>query len=277
MKILLSLLAAGLFLPAIVVAEPVDEILVPAGEFMMGQEENEGDRPTHRVALDAFYLEKHEVTNRQYLAFCRATDHRLPDYWGQDRHRSGENWPDHPVIGVSWYDAGDYAEWAGKRLPTEAEFEYALRGGTTTRCFWGEESDTTYANFWKSEIGHVVEVDRYAPNGFDLLGMAGNVAEWTADVYDRDTYRESPVHDPTGPEGGRYKVIRGGSWHTGPGCMAVWFRNALPSNWVDFSVGFRCARDVDGEADGDAIEPDADAREKYDDHRRPDGQSSTKR
>lgn len=249
--------------------DPVELILVPAGEYFMGEPDSEGDRPAHRVTLDAFYLDKHEVTNRQYLAFCRTTDHRLPEFWGQDRYRCGEAWPNHPVVGVSWWDAQDYAEWVGKRLPTEAEFEYALRGGTTTRCFWGEEPDTARANFWKSEIGHVVEVDRYPANGFGLLGMSGNAAEWTADAYDRETYRQSPVHDPTGPEAGRYKVVRGGGWHTGPGCIAVWFRNALPSNWVDFAVGFRCARDADGGADDKGTDADPDSLRIYDDHRRP--------
>jgi sulfatase modifying factor 1 len=223
-----------------------EEILIPAGEFFMGLRDDAGDHPGHLVALDAFHLDKFEVTNRRYLAFCTETERSLPEFWGQDRHHSGEEYLDHPVIGVSWHDARAYAEWAGKRLPTEAEFEYAARGGRDEEPFpWGDEITPEHANYARSETNATQPVGSYAPNGYGLHDMTGNVSEWVIDAYDKDYYRNSPARNPTGPEEGRYKVIRGGGWHTGPGCIRVHFRNALPSNWVDFSVGFRCARSLE--------------------------------
>jgi len=224
---------------------PCEEILIPAGAFLMGQPGSEGDCPAHEVSLDAFYLDKYEVTNGQYLEFCRQTDRALPEFWGQDRYRATEDYLDHPVIGVSWRDAQAYAAWAGKRLPTEAEFEYAARAGSTGSFAWGDELFPANCNYAKSGYGAPVAVGSYPPNAFGLHDMAGNVAEWVGDRYDYDYYRHAPALNPQGPDRGRFRVIRGGGWHTGPGCMRIYWRNALPNNWVDFSVGFRCARSVD--------------------------------
>jgi iron(II)-dependent oxidoreductase len=223
---------------------PADEVLIPAGTYVMGRAGADGDRPAHEVTLDAFYLDKYEVTNRQYLEFCRQTAHASPEFWGQDRYCATEAHLDHPVIGVSWYDAKEYAEWASKRLPTEAEWEYAARAGTTGDFYWGDRITTEHCNYAQSDKRAPEAIGSYLPNAFGLYDMAGNVAEWVADAYAEDYYRRSPTHNPTGPEKGRFTVIRGGGWHTGPGCMAVHFRNALPRNWVDFAVGFRCARSV---------------------------------
>jgi len=228
--------------------EPTPEILIPAAEYVMGTEGDGASSPPHPVKLNAFHIDRHEVTNVQYQAYCKETGHNLPEFWGMDRYRSGPEWPDHPVVGVSWWDARSYAEWAGKRLPTEAEFEYAARGGACDRKFyWGDEPDPIHANFAVSTHQAPVPVESYSPNGFGLHDMAGNVSEWVSDYYDGSYYAVSPVDNPRGPEKGRFRVIRGGGWHTGPGCMTQHFRNALPSNWVDFAVGFRCARDADDE------------------------------
>jgi len=220
-------------------------VLIPGGEFVMG-EKGEGDHsPAHKVHIDSFYMDKYEVTNAQYLKFCEETGRQLPEFWGSKEFHNGPDFPNHPVVGISWRDAEDYAEWAGKRLPTEAEWEYAARGGLTGMNYPnGDELDSTLANYSLAGVDATAAVGNYPPNGYGLHDMAGNVWEWVADYYDEDCYKTSPSKNPGGPEDGRFKVIRGGSWHSGPGCNKVHYRNALPANWVDFAVGFRCVKDL---------------------------------
>jgi formylglycine-generating enzyme required for sulfatase activity len=252
----ISLLAAGVVEPepfpggpeAVAGAEPLPGmVLIPAGEFQMGKEDGGDNGPVHTVSLDAFYLDSREVTNAEYEAFCQATEHRLPQFWGMAEFHCGPEFPNHPVVGVSLYDATDYAEWAGKRIPTEAEWEYAARGGLVDQPYpHGAELDRDHVNY-KSE--GTQSVGSYPANGYGLYDMSGNVVEWVSDRYDADYYANSPRHNPTGPEKGRFCVIRGGGWFSGPGCVSVDHRNALPPNWVDFNVGFRCAKDVDGSSE----------------------------
>ena len=220
-------------------------VLIPAGEFVMGCEGTGDNSPPHRVRLSAYYLDRYEVTNAEYEAFCKATGRDLPLFWGTDLFRSGPKYPDHPVIFVSSGDAHDYAAWRGKRLPTEAEWERAARGDLVGRKYVnGDVLDSTKVNFTRSGLKGTVVVGSYEPNGYGLHDMAGNVQEWVADRYDAEYYVNSPVADPPGPARGRHRVIRGGGWFTGPGCMGVGYRIALPANWVDLNVGFRCARDA---------------------------------
>jgi formylglycine-generating enzyme required for sulfatase activity len=217
-------------------------VLIPAGEFLMGDPDGEDSSPVHKVYLNAFYIDAHEVTNAQYLEFCRETGHALPEFWGMDVYRSGPEYSDHPVIGVSWSGAKAYAEWRGKRLPTEAEWECAARGGLVLRRYHtGDVIDTTVANYAKSPGPE--PVCSYPPNGYGLCDMTGNVGEWCADYYGYGFYGSSPDSNPAGPETGKFRVIRGGGWHSGRGCCCVHYRNALPPGWVDFNVGFRCVRD----------------------------------
>jgi formylglycine-generating enzyme len=218
---------------------------IPAGEFLMGRE-GEGDAsPPHTVRLHAFLIDRYEVTNAEYAAFCRATGHDLPRFWGNAAFRSGPKYPDHPVVFVSSGDARAYATWRGKRLPTEAEWEYAARGGLAGRKYVdGDELDSTRVNFTKTHADGPLAVGSYAANGYGLYDMAGNVQEWVADRFAPGYFASSPADDPQGPEKGGQRVIRGGGWATGPGCMQVSQRYGLPGNWVDFNVGFRCARDV---------------------------------
>jgi len=219
-------------------------VLIPAGEFTMGKNSAATTdwQPEHKVSVDAFYMDKCEVTNSQYFEFCTKTGNPLPEFWGSQQFKCNLDYPDHPVIGVSFMDAVKYAQWAGKRLPTEAEWEYASRGGLSNYNYpWGNQIDSTLVNFGK-KYKTTLKVGSFKPNGYGLFDMGGNVWEWTMDNYGPDYYANSPSQNPTGPNSGRFKVIRGGSWHSGAMCIQNYYRNGLPPSWVDFAVGFRCVK-----------------------------------
>jgi len=220
--------------------------LIPKGEFNMGKNSaNPSDwQPEHKIILDSFYLDKFEVTNQQYYDFCRVTRHALPEFWGMKEFKCGIDFPDNPVIGVSWFDAQSYAKWAKKRLPTEAEWEYASRGGLTDKNYpTGDQIDSTKANYGKKYKGSI-QIGTFQPNNFGVYDMSGNVWEWTFDNYGDDYYQVSEPNNPRGPKNGRFKVIRGGSWHSGAMCIQNYYRNGLSPSWVDMAVGFRCAKSI---------------------------------
>ena len=219
-------------------------VLIPAGSFDMGSGESSDEQPVHTVYVDAFYMDEYEVTNAQYWKFMSATGHREPRYWDD----SDYNQPNQPVVGVDWNDAVAYARWAGRRLPTEAEWEYAARGGLSGRKYpWGDPISTSQANYG-SNVGKPVPVGSYSANGYGLYDMAGNVYEWCSDWYDEDYYSSSPSRNPQGPSSGSYRVLRGGSWNDNTGDsswvfnLRVAYRNySIPS--VTFNLdylGFRC-------------------------------------
>jgi formylglycine-generating enzyme required for sulfatase activity len=222
--------------------------LIPGGEFIMGNDMNNGlgFSPAHKVKVDSFYIDIYEVTNKEYYRFCKETGYKLPEFWNTEIFRSGENFMDFPVVGITWYDANKYAEWAHKRLPTEAEWEYAARGGLAGNDFpngneWTKENAKQDGSGWKNLLEPVTN-DK--PNGFGLYHMGGNVWEWVSDKYSETYYAESKYDNPTGPEKGANNVIRGGSWHSGNMCKKVFYRKGLVNNWCDFAVGFRCVRDI---------------------------------
>lgn len=251
---------------------PEGMVLIPAGTFQMGSTTGDVDEaPVHTVELGAFYIDQHEVTNTEYQAFVTATGHPAPRGIGytavyellkQDYRPwrdPGFNHPNQPVTTVTWFDATTYCEWAGKRLPTEAEWEKAARGGLEgTRYPWGDaEPDNTTANFadsqtefeWRSanvNDGYLftAPVGTFPPNGYGLFDMAGNVWEWCADWYSPVYYAESPSRNPKGPDTGERRVLRGGTWYR----AAHTLRNAervsdFPENSLNV-VGFRCAMDA---------------------------------
>src|SRR5512133_689781 len=144
-----------------------DMVLIPAGEFIMGKNTpNPTDwQPEHKVYLDGFFMDKYEVTNKQYHEFCTRTNHPLPELWGMSQFKCGPEFPDHPVVGVSFADAAKFASWDGKRLPTEAEWEYAARGGLTDNSFpWGNHVDSTLVNYSK-KYKSTLKVGTFMPNG----------------------------------------------------------------------------------------------------------------
>jgi len=223
---------------------PRDMVYIPAGEFIMGSDEAYDERPPRRVYLDAFYIDRYPVTNREYKLFVEATGHPPPPHWAAYGNSYPPGKADHPVVGVCWFDARDYAAWVGKRLPTEAEWEKAARGTDGRRYPWGDEFDPQRCNTDISGIGDTVPVGTYSPAGDSPYGVAdlsGNVWEWVADWYERDYYQRAPARNPTGPETGTEKVLRGGAWDFGPDearCAARGHERLGPRYAL---IGFRCA------------------------------------
>lgn len=232
-------------------------VLIPAGEFQMGnrwedaaENPNRGkgyfkdQQPVHTVYVDAFYMDIYEVTNAQYQKFVEATGHRKPDGF-YDKPRF--NQPDQPVVGISWKSAKAYCEWAGKRLPTEAEWEKTARGGLEGKRYpWGDSINPEQANYGHN-VGQATPVGSYSPeNSYGLYDMMGNVNEWCADWYSPDYYQHSPKRNPTGADSGgpgNFRVVRGGHY----GLEAKWFSCALrdySSDGRSYNHGFRCAKSV---------------------------------
>jgi formylglycine-generating enzyme required for sulfatase activity len=229
-------------------AKDAPMVSVPAGEFMMGCNEQvdkkcqSNEKPYHKVYLDAFYIDKFLITQAEYnecvsSGKCRAN--KKFDGFSGDRQ---------PVVGVTWDDANTYCQWAGKRLPTEAEWEKAARG-TDGRIYpWGNSIDTTHANYSDSKIKKTTDVGNY-PSGaspYGALDMAGNVLEWVSDWFDGSYYQNSPSKNPKGPDSGKYHVLRGGCFSPYIGTPRTSGRTTLPPNdpnQLTNGGGFRCARD----------------------------------
>jgi formylglycine-generating enzyme len=218
-------------------------ILIPAGEFVMGSDEVEDEKPPHKLFLELFYFARYPVTNSEYQEFVDATKHSPPPHWINGRISGDKR--NHPVVNVSWNDAVAYSEWAGGRLPTEAEWEKAASWDDVKkekrRYPWGNDFDAFKCNSLESRIGDTTPVGEYSPHGDSAYGvgdMAGNVWEWCADWYDGSYHENSPAQNPTRPDSGYSRVVRGGAWDYNQDYARNAFRLYFsPDDWADL-IGF---------------------------------------
>jgi len=234
-------------------------VYIPAGDFLMGSDENlDNESPAHTVHVDAFYIDRYPVTNEEYKRFVDATGHPAPCYdvtwaqpegynWDPDERTPPEGKEKHPVVLVSWEDARAYAAWAGKRLPTEAEWERAARGTDGRRWPWGSEFVEGRCNTAESGVNGTTPVGQYSPAGDSpekVVDMVGNVWEWTSSLfrpypYDANDGRESR-------EASGWRVLRGGSWFNDLDRARCTAR--LDGDFLFFNnVGFRCAVSAEGD------------------------------
>lgn len=260
-------------------------VLIPGGKITLGIDSAEiphfqsvfkithselfaDEVPKHTVTLQAFYLDKFPVTNAQFFAFTQAHPSFKPSkvlaslgngnylkHWTDGQIPKG--FENHPVVNIFWNAARDYCAWQGKRLPAEAEWEHAARGGSSGLFPWGgAPADPTRANFSESGFGTTTEVGKYQPNGYGLYDMAGNVWQFMADQW--DPYSSQPVKQPKTDKNlfaeevlfyslfpMPRRVIRGGSWGGAPINMWVEYRDSHPPDGAQPFVGFRCAKSLD--------------------------------
>jgi formylglycine-generating enzyme required for sulfatase activity len=227
-------------------SEEMPVVLVPEGEFTMGDNQGGHDeKPAHRVYLDAFYVDKYEVTVELYAKFLEATNLKPRPEWAMiNKHQHRKR----PVVFLDWNDAETYCRWAGKRLPTEAEWEKAARG-TDGRIYpWGNDPPTRlHANYGKENWNDHAAVNpvgilKDGKSPYGIYDMAGNVWEWTSDWYDENYYKNSPSKNPKGAASGKYKVLRGGSWTNDPQNLRSTDRLIGEPSHRDVYGGFRCAK-----------------------------------
>ena len=283
----------------------INMILIPKGDFLMGNESElgfpqDGEGPVRKVELEAFYIDESSVTNAEFFRFVHTTGYKteaeiygwsfvfhslIPDHLIDQPLQSpvgtpwwkkvdGAYWQnpqgpgthidkimDHPVVHISWNDASEYCSWAGKRLPTEAEWEYAARGKLTQNTYpWGNDltpNNVHMCNIWQGEFpSNNAQEDGYAgtapaksfyPNAYGLYNMVGNVWEWQSDWFDTTFPREQVLVNPIGPSGGSLKTIKGGSYLCHESYCNRYRVAARSSNTPDSStgnLGFRCVKDT---------------------------------
>lgn len=255
-------------------------VLIPAGWFLMGSDKKMDklaylpEMPQRKVYRDAYEIDKFEVTTVQFLRFVLAMNRPPLIDWRYNGGNFQESMASHPVMHVSWYDADEYCRWAGKRLPTEAEWEKAARGDDGRIYPWGNQpAGLSRANFGRGGLSGpvrdrperlmlyppIISVDKYenALGPYGLYQMVGNVAEWVADWYDKDYYKTAPEKNPTGPEKGTQRSFRGGGWIDSTPSVRAAQRNGTDPDTKMNWLGFRCARDAKGVAGPSGAEPQA--------------------
>jgi formylglycine-generating enzyme required for sulfatase activity len=220
-------------------AQDANMVYIPGGEFTLGADGGPEDQsPAQAVMVDPFNLDKYPVTNAEYQLFVKATGHRAPRHWTDGAIPAGlEN---HPVVWVTWEDANAYAAWAGKRLPTEIEWEKAARGEDSRLYPWGNTFDSANCNSREANLKVTNPVGQY-PGGASPYGaeeLCGNVWEWTANWY--QAYRGSVYSLER--YGEVYRVLRGGSWFDGADAVTATTRNSAKPSFMFSTIGFRCAK-----------------------------------
>ena len=250
-------------------ASYTDMVLIPAGEFeMVSSAGDSGKKLVYIMYIDAFYMDKYEVTNAQYKMFVDANpewqkgnisskyhDRNYLKSWNGNDYPSGKD--NHPVVNVSWYGAMAYAKRVGKRLPTQVEWEKAARGGLVGQKYpWGNSIDSSKANYSRN-VGDTTPVGSYPPNGYNLYDITGNVWEWCLDEHDRDFYLTPPRYNPIAGASSitdmisefldidSWRVLRGGSWIRFARDVEVSDGNYAPPDFSDDDFGFRCVRSVE--------------------------------
>ena len=242
-------------------APPSGMASVPADCFQMGDPSNVGldnERPAHPVCLSAFQMDIKEVANSEYFRCVDTGPCKRPGDTGSASDRSPyygkTTYANYPVIFISWSQAKTYCEWLEKRLPTEAEWEFAARGGLPGKKYpWGDEDPVCTSGafngaqdgscFAPGETAHdTAPMGYFAPNGFGLYDLAGNVSEWVNDWYDAGYYSSSPVLNPTGPGYATYRVLRGGSFYSNMNDLRVSRRDFDTPATQNSTYGFRCVK-----------------------------------
>ncbi|NSW52840.1 MAG: formylglycine-generating enzyme family protein [Anaerolineae bacterium] len=231
-------------------ADAMPMVYISAGEFQMGSTKYDIERPVHTVTLDAYWMDRYEVTNARY-ALCQAEgactepfsvrSETIGDYYDNPAYA------DYPVVNIDWYQAQAYCEWAGGRLPTEAEWEKAARGSADQRRYpWGDDEPNPDVSNYDNHVGDLTAVGSY-PKGSSPYGiedLAGNAKEWTGDWWAGDYYQNSPAENPAGPEHGDRKVVRNGCYGHPADFIRVSYRNYFPPQNSGNYLGFRCVLPV---------------------------------
>ena len=233
--------------------DSVEMIQIPAGEFLMGSKGEKGrrdEKPQRKIFLDTYEIDMHEVSNKSYLNFIHKTQRKEPpNPYSKGLLSEITGIENLPVVQVTWYDAVDYCRWAGKKLPTEAQWEKAARGEKGLVFPWGNTSPSMEKiNFQKNWEGTKtlwpVNEGFNSSSPYGLKGMAGNVREWVRDWYAPDYFETGPKKNPNGPEKGILKVIKGGSWHSFKADVRSAARGKGGFALKTDGIGFRCARTV---------------------------------
>jgi formylglycine-generating enzyme required for sulfatase activity len=227
-------------------ADGMTQVFVPAGEFLMGtdvKKEAQKNRPLHAVTLSAFWIDQTEVSNEMY-AKCVAEKKCPPPFSEEfNRYYGKSKYANYPVVYIPWEGADKYCQWAGRRLPTEAEWEKAARGTDGRLYPWGNEPPTMSLANYDNAIGEPVEVDRYplGASPYGALNMVGNVREWVADWFHEFFYLAGIIDNPIGPPSGTLKSLRGGSYLDDENEIRVFNRFFHAPGSPGINRGFRCA------------------------------------